>query len=109
MRFLRKSRTAPGGVGILSSAFHPPTRAHLALAHAALDTFETEEVVFVLQDDGTVKKRVVQSGIQDINYIEIISGLKAGETVVTDPYTAISKTLKDGMKVKVVSKDKLFQ
>lgn len=70
---------------------------------------EMEEVVFVLQDDGTVKKRVVQSGIQDINYIEIISGLKAGETVVTDPYTAISKTLKDGMKVKVVSKDKLFQ
>ena len=70
---------------------------------------EMEEVVFVLQDDGTAKKRVVQSGIQDINYIEIISGLKAGETVVTDPYTAISKTLKDGMKVKVVSKDKLFQ
>lgn len=48
MRFLRKSRTAPGSVGILSSAFHPPTRAHLALAQAALDTFETEEVVFVL-------------------------------------------------------------
>ncbi|HUM96483.1 MAG TPA: efflux RND transporter periplasmic adaptor subunit [Chitinophagaceae bacterium] len=70
---------------------------------------ELEEVVFVIQSDGTVKKRVVQSGIQDINYIEIISGLKTGETVVTDPYTAISKILKDGMKVKVVSKDKLFQ
>jgi HlyD family secretion protein len=70
---------------------------------------ELEEVVFVLQKDGTVKKAVVKSGIQDINYIEILSGLNAGDEVVTDPYTAISKTLKDGMKVKVVPKDKLFE
>lgn len=69
---------------------------------------DLEEVVFVLQKDGTVKKRIVQSGIQDINYIEIIKGLQDGEEVVTDPYTAVSKTLKDGMKVKVVPKDKLF-
>lgn len=70
---------------------------------------ELEEVVFVLQADGSVKKVVVKSGIQDINYIEILSGLKGGEEVVTGPYNAISKTLKDGMKVKVVPKDKLFE
>lgn len=70
---------------------------------------ELEEVVFLMQKDGTVKKAVVQSGIQDINYIEIKSGLKEGDEVVTDPYTAVSKTLKDGMKVKVVPKDKLFE
>lgn len=70
---------------------------------------ELEEVVFVLQQDGTVKKVVVKSGVQDINYIEILSGLKEGDEVVTDPYTAISKTLKDGMKVKVVPRDKLFE
>lgn len=70
---------------------------------------ELEEVVFVLQKDGTVKKMVVKSGIQDINYIEIISGINAGDEVVTDPYSAISKTLKDGMKVKVVPRDKLFE
>jgi HlyD family secretion protein len=29
-----------------------------------------------LQKDGTVKKVIVKSGIQDLNYIEIISGLK---------------------------------
>jgi HlyD family secretion protein len=68
-----------------------------------------EEVVFILQKDGTVKKAVVKSGIQDINYIEILSGLKPGDEVVSGPYTAISKTLKDGMKVKVVPKDKLFE
>jgi HlyD family secretion protein len=70
---------------------------------------ELEEVVFVLQQDGTIKKAVVKSGIQDLNYIEILSGLKEGDEVVTDPYTAISKTLKDGMQVKVVPKDKLFE
>jgi HlyD family secretion protein len=70
---------------------------------------ELEEVVFVLQKDGTVKKVVVKSGIQDINYIEIINGINAGDEIVTDPYSAISKTLKDGMKVKVVPKDKLFE
>lgn len=70
---------------------------------------ELEEVVFVLQPDGTVKKLVVKSGIQDINYIEVLSGLKGGEDVVIGPYTAVSKTLKDGMKVKVVPKDKLFE
>jgi len=70
---------------------------------------ELEEVVFVLQKDGTVKKTVVKSGIQDINYIEILTGLNDGDEVVTGPYNAISKTLKDGMAVKVVPKDKLFE
>lgn len=70
---------------------------------------ELEEVVFVLQADQTVKKVVVKSGIQDINYIEVLSGLKEGEEVVIGPYNAISKTLKNGAKVKVVAKEKLFE
>jgi HlyD family secretion protein len=70
---------------------------------------ELEEVVFILQADGTVKKAVVRSGIQDINYIEIVDGLKAGDEVVIGPYNAISKTLKTGAKVKVVPKEKLFE
>src|SRR5690606_36346710 len=69
---------------------------------------ELEEVVFVVQPDGKVKKVVVKSGIQDINYIEIISGLNGGEEVVVGPFTAVSKTLKDGSKVKVVPKEQLF-
>ncbi|MES1218801.1 MAG: efflux RND transporter periplasmic adaptor subunit [Bacteroidota bacterium] len=69
---------------------------------------DLEEVVFVLQKDNTVKKIVVKTGIQDINNIEILSGLTDGEEIVTGPYNAISKTLKDGNKVKVVPKDKLF-
>lgn len=70
---------------------------------------EMEVVVFVLQADSKVKKVVVKPGIQDINYIEIKSGLKPGEEVISDPYSAVSRTLKDGMKVKVVTRDKLFK
>lgn len=70
---------------------------------------ELEEVVFVRQQDGTVKKAVVTTGIQDINYIEILSGLQGNEEIITGPYNAISKTLKDGMKVTVVAKEKLFE
>jgi HlyD family secretion protein len=55
-----------------------------------------------------VEKRVVRTGIQDINYIEVLSGLKPGEQIVSGPYNAISKTLRSGKKVTVVEKDKLF-
>jgi HlyD family secretion protein len=72
-------------------------------------TGDMEEVVFLKMPDGTVKKRVVTTGIQDINYIEITGGLKAGEEVVTAPYTVISQTLKDGAKIKVVSKEELYK
>ena len=75
----------------------------------AVNSDELEEVVFVLQKDGKVKKTIVKTGIQDINYIEILNGLNAGDEIVTGPYNAVSKTLKDGNKVKVVPKDKLFE
>ena len=46
MEFLRKAAGRPSKLGILPGAFHPPTRAHLALARAALA--EVDELVFVL-------------------------------------------------------------
>lgn len=67
------------------------------------------EVVFTVQPDGKIKMIPVQTSIQDINNIEITSGLKANEQVVTGPYDVVSKNLKDGDKVKVVSKDELVQ
>lgn len=68
-----------------------------------------DEVVFVLQKEGTVKMAKVKTGIQDINNIEVTEGLKSGDEIVTAPYTLISKTIKTGEKVKVVAKDKLFE
>ena len=70
---------------------------------------ELEEVVFVLKADNTVEKRSVTTGLQDMTYFEILNGLKEGEKVVTAPYAAVSKTLRSGNKVSVVSRDKLFE
>jgi HlyD family secretion protein len=50
----------------------------------------------------------VKTDIQDLNYIEV-AGLKVGEEVITGPYSTVSKILKEGSLVKVVSKDKLFE
>jgi len=78
-----------------------------AAANAVM-TEEMEEVVFVMQKDGTVKKVAIKTNIQDNEYIEVLSGLKEGDEVVSAPYNTISKTLKDGMKVTVVAKDKVY-
>ena len=71
-------------------------------------TDDLEEVVFILQKDGTVKKIIVHTDIQDINYIEILSGLNEGDEVITGPYDVVSKSLKSKDKVKVVPKSELF-
>lgn len=73
------------------------------------DIEDLDEVVFVLQADGTVKKVKVRTDIQDMNHIEVLSGIKTGDQVVTGPYTVVSKMLRDGMKVKVVPKEQLFE
>lgn len=70
---------------------------------------ELDEVVFVLNADNTVKRVVVRTDIQDMNHIEILGGLKDGDQVVTGPYTVVSKLLRNGMKVKVVAKEELFE
>ncbi len=69
---------------------------------------DLEEVVFVIQPDKTVKKVKVRTDIQDINYIEILSGLKDGDEVVTGPFELVSKKLKTGTLVKIVPKAELF-
>ena len=75
----------------------------------SLEADDTEEVVFVLQKDNRVKKVKVKTDIQDLNFIEIIEGIKAGDQVITGPYNTVSKLIKDSSLVKVVSKDKLFE
>ena len=78
-------------------------------ANADTTTEVFDEVVFVLQKEGTVKMAKVKTGIQDMNNIEVTQGLKSGDEIVTAPYTFISKPIKTGDKVKVVAKDKLFE
>ena len=66
-----------------------------------------EEIVFLLQD-GKAKMVKVKTGIQDNTYIEIISGLKEKQEVISGPYRAVTKKLKDGDAVKKVDKKDLF-
>ena len=73
------------------------------------DIDNLDVLVFVKDSTNKVKKIKVSTGIQDINYIEITSGLKAGQEVITGPYDVVSKTLKEGAKVKVVDKKELFE
>ncbi|RZK52696.1 MAG: HlyD family efflux transporter periplasmic adaptor subunit [Pedobacter sp.] len=56
----------------------------------------------------TVKKAEVTTGIQDDQYIIVKTGLKAGQEIVSGPYSAIQNKLKDGLKVEKTTKDKLF-
>lgn len=56
------------------------------------------EVVF--KKSGEIVEQVeVTTGISDYENIEILNGLRAGDEVVSGPYIAVSKQLKDGGKV----------
>ena len=55
-----------------------------------------------------VKFVPVISGIQDNMYIQIKSGLKEGQEVVSAPYNLIARELKDGDKIEKVKKEDLY-
>jgi HlyD family secretion protein len=74
----------------------------------AVEQDEKQEVVFVL-DGNRVRKTEVKTGIQDNTSIEIVEGLKEGDEIITAPFNAINKTLKDSMLVKKVTEEELFK
>jgi HlyD family secretion protein len=59
-----------------------------------------QRVVFIKTGE-TVKMQKVETGIADNTFIEIRSGIKPGDEVVSGSYTAISRKLKDGVKVEI--------
>ena len=68
---------------------------------------EMQEYVFILSE-GKAKMVKVKTGIQDNNYIEIKEGIRDGDEIISGPYAAISKQLKNGTTVKKVDKSELF-
>nr|WP_315186377.1 efflux RND transporter periplasmic adaptor subunit [uncultured Flavobacterium sp.] len=58
------------------------------------------ECVFVKVGD-KAKIRIIKTGIQDDTNIEVLTGLKTGDRVITGPYTTVSKELNSGDKVKL--------
>ena len=65
-------------------------------------------LVFVTDGKYALAKDV-KTGIKDNSYIEIISGIAAGEKVVSAPFSAISKKLSDSTLIEVVKKEELFK
>lgn len=62
------------------------------------------ECVFV-KVGSKAKIKIIKTGIQDDTNIEVMSGLKAGDVVITGPYTTVSKDLNSGDKVKLKKAD----
>ena len=82
------------------------TRTDTTKTEAAGDE-DIRTLVFV--SDGTYAlARDVKTGIQDNVNIEILSGLAEGDTVIVQPFSAISKKLSDSTLIEVVDKDALF-
>ena len=57
---------------------------------------EIDEVVFVYEAD-TARMVKVKTGIQDNEYIQILSGLEPGQEIITGPYSTVSRKLKNGL------------
>jgi HlyD family secretion protein len=58
------------------------------------------KVVF-LKDGGKARMVKVTTGIADDTYMEIKTGIKEGDEVISGSYSAISRKLKDGAKVEI--------
>jgi membrane fusion protein (multidrug efflux system) len=58
-----------------------------------------QPLAFVVKADNTVEQRLVTTGLFDTDRIEILSGLKAGDIVVT----AGQPNLMDGAKVEITN------
>ncbi len=65
-----------------------------------LDRENLARVVFV-RDGTKVRQQTVDTGILDHTHIQIVSGLKEGDEVVSGSYGAITRDLKDGAKIRV--------
>ncbi len=67
-----------------------------------------QEYVFVQSSDSVIMRPVSVSA-QDDSYIQITKGLTENETVVKSPYDAVTKQLKTGAKIEVVTEKDLYQ
>lgn len=65
------------------------------IAQTGLSGDDLVEVVFVVKGD-TVDLTPVKTGIQDDEYIQVLSGLQGDEEVVSGPYSAVSRKLEQG-------------
>ncbi len=73
----------------------------LSIPFSALRRAGADEFVFLVDAQGVVQRRVVESGLRVAEQVEIRAGLGAGESVVTKGFLGLSA----GKKVRVVTPD----
>ena len=69
---------------------------------------EIRTLVFIADGEYALAKDV-KTGIQDNNYIEIVSGIEDSARVVSAPFSAISKKLSDSTLIEIVKKENLYK
>lgn len=57
---------------------------------------ERQAQVFLYSEDSHVYLRPVSTGIQDMNHVEVLSGLQISDRIVSGPYTTLHDVLNDG-------------
>jgi len=65
---------------------------------------EEDKTVIFINDKGVAKMVEVKTGISDFDNIEILSGVSDSTEVISGPFLAVSKRLKDGDKVRKLEK-----
>jgi membrane fusion protein, multidrug efflux system len=75
----------------------------LVITEDAILIRNDQSIVFVVKDDNTVEKRVIQTGISVDGMIEVKDGLTAGENIVLEG----QQVLADGSKVKAINADEV--
>jgi len=68
------------------------------------DKGKDDKVIVFVNNKGVAKKVEVKTGISDYDNIEILTGVSDSTEVVTGPFLAVSKRLKDGDKIRKAEK-----
>jgi HlyD family secretion protein len=84
------------------------TRADTTKTAATPSDKDIRTIVFITDGKYALAKDV-KTGVQDNNYIEILSGVKLNDKVISAPFSAISKKMSDSTLIEVVKKEELFK
>ena len=69
-----------------------------AVPETAAVLCQGDRVVFVVNGDGTVSRRIIETGLETGGFVEILSGIEAGELVVTAGHSGLT----EGTDVRVI-------
>ena len=100
-----RTETKPGIISVPIQSV--TTRTDTTKITQTVSDEEIRTLVFITDGERALAKDV-KTGIQDNSYIEITSGVSAGDRVISAPFSAISKKLSDSTLVEIVKKEDLF-